>query len=400
MEEHGMMPLPQGEAQDFHGTTHLQIMIIIVASVTFAFATVLLMLRIYTSARIVKKPAVSDCEYRFIRFIAFGTRFWNSISKIASPAVLITFSWGLSGSYFIGMVLSMPHGLGRHLWNVTAGQIAGYYRYLLLFALAYIWSPTLAKLAILVLYRQINPFKTFRICVYITAAAITIYTIIFTALFAGPCNPGSLSNLTCLDNIAFTQAILNMFIDVVLIVIPIPMIYGLHMPLRQKIIIWFILALGSAAVVASIVRIAYIRNMMVNPDATWTQAYAALWSSIEMNFAIACNCMARLRPFVRAHMPTVARFLDYSGDATPDFATVRSLRGSGRNEPGYDGVRRGEEEEEEATENIQLHGFRGRSKGETQSDSGYILVRDEVAVDVEHVEVGSRRSSSEILIRR
>ncbi|KAK7957005.1 uncharacterized protein PG986_006227 [Apiospora aurea] len=105
MEEHGMMPLPDGEAQNFHGTTHLQILIIIVASVTFTFATVLLMLRIYTSAKIVKKLEVSDCEYRFIRFIAFGTLFWNSISKIASPAVLIAFSWGLSGSYFTGMVL-------------------------------------------------------------------------------------------------------------------------------------------------------------------------------------------------------------------------------------------------------------------------------------------------------
>ncbi|KAK7957004.1 uncharacterized protein PG986_006226 [Apiospora aurea] len=138
---------------------------------------------------------------------------------------------------------------------------------------------------------------------------------------------------------------------------------------------------------------------MVNPDATWTHAHAALWSSIEMNFGIACNFMARLRPFVRAHMPTVARFLDYSGDATPDFATVRSLRGSGRNEPGYDGVRRGEEQEE-ATDNIQPHGFVGRGKRGTQGDSGYILVRDEVAVDVEHVEVASRRSSSEILLRR
>ncbi|KAK8051174.1 hypothetical protein PG993_002559 [Apiospora rasikravindrae] len=291
----------------------------------------------------------------------------------------------------------MPYGLGRHLWNVTAEELAGYFKFLLFFALTYIWVPTLAKLAILVLYHQINPFKPFRICVYITATGVIIYTTVITAILSGPCNPVDIGSGTCLNNTAMSQAVLNIFSDVLLIVMPIPMIHGLRMPLRQKIIIGGILTLGSSAVVASIVRISYIRAMMVNPDTTWTQASAIVWSSVEMNLGVACNCMARLRPFVRVHMPKLARRLDYDGNVTPHLATVPSLRGPGwDNEGGGGGTWSGGEE---AMFNVRLHGFEGRNNRSTQGESGYILVRDEATVDVGRANASSRECSSEDLIR-
>lgn len=55
--------------------------------------------------------------------------------------------------------------------------------------------------------------------------------------------------------------------------------------------------------VASCVRIAYVRVMINNPDVTYTQGSAAVWSAIEINLGILCNCLAMLKPFVRRHMP-------------------------------------------------------------------------------------------------
>lgn len=53
--------------------------------------------------------------------------------------------------------------------------------------------------------------------------------------------------------------------------------------------------------------------MVTNPDVTWTQASAAVLSSLELNLGIVCNSMARLKPFIRTHFPQWASSFDASG---------------------------------------------------------------------------------------
>lgn len=43
--------------------------------------------------------------------------------------------------------------------------------------------------------------------------------------------------------------------------------------------------------------------MLNNPDVTYTQGSAAVWSAVEINIGILCNCLAMLKPFVRRHLP-------------------------------------------------------------------------------------------------
>jgi hypothetical protein len=45
--------------------------------------------------------------------------------------------------------------------------------------------------------------------------------------------------------------------------------------------------------------------MVANPDFTFTQCSAAVWSLLEMNLGILCNALAALKPFVRQHMPNL-----------------------------------------------------------------------------------------------
>jgi hypothetical protein len=115
-------------------------------------------------------------------------------------------------------------------------------------ALTYIWPPTLTKLSILVLYWRISPNKIFRVCIAVTAVVLIGYTVTFTVLFSGPCNPllGTPESAVCLNNIAVAQAVLNITTDGVIIFLPIPTIHSLHMPLKQRITVGGILALGSA----------------------------------------------------------------------------------------------------------------------------------------------------------
>lgn len=90
----------------------------------------------------------------------------------------------------------------------------------------------------------------FRICIVITAVVLIGYSVTFSALFAGPCNPnlGTPESALCLNNIAVAQAVLNIVTDGVIILLPIPTIHGLNMGLKQRITVGLILGLGSAYV--------------------------------------------------------------------------------------------------------------------------------------------------------
>lgn len=57
--------------------------------------------------------------------------------------------------------------------------------------------------------------------------------------------------------------------------------------------------------------------MLNNPDVTYTQGSAAVWSAVEVNIGILCNCLAMLKPFVRRHLPWLKSLIGVrSGGAT------------------------------------------------------------------------------------
>lgn len=70
------------------------------------------------------------------------------------------------------------------------------------------------------------------------------------------------------------------------------------------------------AVIASCVRIAYVRAMINNPDVLYTQGSAAVWSAVEINIGILCNCLAMLKPFVRRHLPWLVSLVGSGADGS------------------------------------------------------------------------------------
>jgi hypothetical protein len=268
--------------------------------------------------------------------------------------------------------------------------------------LTYIWPPTLTKLSILVLYWRISPNKVFRGFVIATAVVLIGYTVTFTVLFSGPCNPllGTPESAVCLNNIAISQAVLNIITDGVLIALPIPTIHALHMPLKQRITVGGILALGSAYVtpptnpslavranpesarpaLASIIRVAYVRAMVDNPDVTFTQCSAAVWSLLEMNLGILCNSLAALKPFVRRHLPSL--FSKTGSGAGTGGKTDESYAKRSKGSRGWG-------------HSYQLHSV-GNGKTETAADAKKEGRKDIVVVDQFSVEYGRRNGEGSV----
>jgi hypothetical protein len=67
--EVGVMPAPAGVTPDFHHTTSVQISFITVFAVTFALATIALVLRVYTRAFVVKSLGLDE---RMLMVLSWG----------------------------------------------------------------------------------------------------------------------------------------------------------------------------------------------------------------------------------------------------------------------------------------------------------------------------------------
>ncbi|KAF1964546.1 hypothetical protein BU23DRAFT_492296 [Bimuria novae-zelandiae CBS 107.79] len=314
------MPAPEGQTAHFgDGYTSLQTALVVVNIVTYALATVALALRIYTSAFINKRTDIGD--------------------------FFLVASWGVGAGSIACTFIAIRFGFGKHLWNVEATEIMGYYNKLVAMAVTYFWTPSLTKLSVLTLIHNVYRAMWGRICTWVIGIAILVYTVIFTVLTTGPCNPLT-GSIECLNNVGAAHAALNILSDVIVVILPIPLVHQLHLPLRQKITVAVLMTLGSFCVVASIGRIAFIADIHGNPDITYVEARVGVWSAVELNVGILGASLARLKPFVQRYFPSlstsvggVPRYGKSSGyeDAKPrperDAYLLHSIQRSGVHTP-------------------------------------------------------------------
>lgn len=117
----------------------------------------------------------------------------------------------------------------------------------------YVLSGSFAKIALLVFYLRLSPQRWFRYSVFATLVLIVGYTtgIFFSLIFA--CDPIersfdiTITTGSCINSAALyiATAAANIISDVILFILPIPMVVKLQVPLKQKIGLMFIFGVGS-----------------------------------------------------------------------------------------------------------------------------------------------------------
>ncbi|KAK7219086.1 hypothetical protein V2G26_007089 [Clonostachys chloroleuca] len=90
----------------------------------------------------------------------------------------------------------------------------------------------------------------------------------------------------------------NIFTDSILFALPIPMLYGLHMPLMQKLGAMLVFSIGTVTVATSVVRLALLLGVLKSKDHSWDGCHANIWTFIESNLFIICASMPTLKHFM------------------------------------------------------------------------------------------------------
>ncbi|KAH6956796.1 hypothetical protein DER45DRAFT_595518 [Fusarium avenaceum] len=204
------------------------------------------------------------------------------------------------------------HGAGGvHAWEIPIETVNIYIKDVYLSACIYVLCGSFAKLALLIFYLRLSPQRWFKWAVWTAITIICIYTVILFCLVLFACKPMAMNwDITVTDGVCINQtktyiatAAVNIISDLFLFVLPLPMVFQLQLPAKQKIGLMGIFTIGSLTVITSIVRVSLLPSMLGNMDLTWTIAYPSIWIIVEANLIITCATMPTLRKFFKHVAP-------------------------------------------------------------------------------------------------
>ncbi|RPA83338.1 hypothetical protein BJ508DRAFT_71098 [Ascobolus immersus RN42] len=225
-----------------------------------------------------------------------------------------------------GMVVAMSqatrYGVGYHYYDTPLEWYLPQQRSM--FSVGMLYNPTLMfiKSSILAFYIRLSPHRHFRwacfFVLFITIAGAIGFSL--TAFFAcnpidwqwnphkyGPENPKS-KDVKCLDML-YLSVILGSFnsaTDVLILLLPLPMIWKVNLPKRQKFAVSLVFSLGTFVCITSISRTVLIQQTRFIEDSrdySYDSFMSHLWSITEPTVGIICACLPAIRPILSRLFP-------------------------------------------------------------------------------------------------
>ncbi|MCJ1387010.1 hypothetical protein MMC17_010139 [Xylographa soralifera] len=89
----------------------------------------------------------------------------------------------------------------------------------------------------------------------------------------------------------FAQAVPSIITDIILLILPLPLVWKLKVTKSQKWGVSAVFLLGGFVTICSIIRLVRLIQTQDNLDFTWGLSDPALWSTVEMHIFVCCACL-------------------------------------------------------------------------------------------------------------
>ncbi|ORY17503.1 hypothetical protein BCR34DRAFT_439635, partial [Clohesyomyces aquaticus] len=257
-----------------------QVNLYICLSITFAAATLVLVLRLI-ERRITKLHIWYD---DWLAIFAF---------KFAIPWCALVLWW-------VQISLGLHHADNPlpQAWVLEQSRLI-----LWLVELIYSFSLPCAKLSILALYWRMFSRSTIRVPIQIVGVCVMIWlTTILTILHCIPVQkfwqPSIPGHCAIADSAWFFGTVLtHPILDILVLSLPIIEIWRLQLPFAQKVAVTWMFMFGIFVCMSSVVVLYYsIRYDQHSIEMPWNISPNILWSTAEVNLAVVTACLPMLRP--------------------------------------------------------------------------------------------------------
>lgn len=214
--------------------------------------------------------------------------------------------------------LSVPianAGLGLDMWFVPHDSITQVLKLYFFDELLYITALALTKISILFFYLKVFPKRSFRICAWILIGFNLIYALTYDFLLIFQCNPISgawtfwdgetESKCLSINILGWSAAAINIALDLAVIVLPLPSLFGLSLSMRKRLQIIAMFAVGFFITVVSIIRLYSLIHFGDTQNLTQDYVETGYWSTIEVPVGIICACMPAVRSLFSRALPKI-----------------------------------------------------------------------------------------------
>ncbi|KAF9700165.1 hypothetical protein EKO04_001959 [Ascochyta lentis] len=232
-------------------------------------------------------------------------------------------------------------GFGLHYWNVPTSNAVILLKLFYVCQMLYVAVQIFSKVAILAFYSRLFPdfIRWFRWSVRGMVAFMFVHGFVFFLLVVFQCWPvrsiwdKTVTDAKCLPVsavIGFTGAALSIVEDIIILLLPLPVVWKLQMSIRKKIGVILLISVGSFASITSIIRLKFVVKYSNSFDSTWDNVDVIKWSLIEILAACICGNLLPLRPLIEQVMPNFRSIYSWYSDCRSSEKTSLGFRSFGK----------------------------------------------------------------------
>ncbi|WQF86827.1 hypothetical protein CDEST_11841 [Colletotrichum destructivum] len=214
-------------------------------------------------------------------------------------------------TYLTMSILGVVHGQGRDATEISPEHRRIAFQYFFFAELLYITTTILLKVCVGILLLRIAIISThiwiLRIILFLTILFGMGY--LFLVVFQcrpvskfwdeSPRSPGHCFNISIVLGTTFTAAILNCIADCTFGLLPLLIVWSLHMRRKTKALVIILLGFASIASIATIIRAITIPSILSEENFLRDTTNLAIWSAIEPGIGISAACAPALCPIAR-----------------------------------------------------------------------------------------------------
>ncbi|KAG4420104.1 hypothetical protein IFR04_006763 [Cadophora malorum] len=249
-----------------------------------------------------------------ITTLIFGTRIYVRVFMTKNPGlddgfafVAFLFAVGLSSFDLVGV----KYGSGAHIYLIPQESLLKFFNVLVTQNLWYFWCTCFVRLAVAAFLPRLSKEKLYLYLVYGIASFTVLQTFVcflyklleckpVSDLWLPPHTPGTKCVSDAANEIMMTiNAGFGIFIDCVLLGLPIWIISKKMIMSRKMIQVVAIFCVGIFVVVTGVVRLFYMKTLSFASDPTFHMSTIGVWSDLEAHIGLWCACFPALQPILR-----------------------------------------------------------------------------------------------------
>lgn len=128
---------------------------------------------------------------------------------------------------------------------------------------------------------------------------------------------------------AYVNSAISIITDIVFSLLPISFLRHMNRPIRERLVLGLLMALGLVATLASVLKVTLLYNYRTTKDPFWDVIPLSLWWQLEQNVSIIASCIPTLKSLFEKVLRQVGVLSTQSGVTRSTRGYVQYAGGSG-----------------------------------------------------------------------